>query len=55
MLADGKLIYAPEIAARVPKLMYILAICFSGLGIISVLLVRRNPALMQHQAVITAD
>ena len=44
LLPDGKLIYPPEIAERVPRLFYILASCFAGLGLISVLLVRRNPA-----------
>jgi len=45
-MEDGNLIYSPEIACRVPRLLYVLAACFSGLGIIAVLLVRRNPAFV---------
>ena len=54
-LADGRLMYSAEIAARVPNLLYVLAMCFAGLGLISVLLIRRNPAYVQQQSVITAD
>mmetsp|Transcript_37153 Transcript_37153/g.45359 ORF Transcript_37153/g.45359 Transcript_37153/m.45359 type:complete len:299 (-) Transcript_37153:255-1151(-) len=46
---DGTLIYTPEIASRVPKLMFTLAACFAALGLISVLLVRSNPAYREEK------
>ena len=54
-LSDGRLYYAPEIAERVPKLMYVLAVCFGGLGLISVLFTRRNPAAVELQETENAD
>ena len=54
-LPDGRLIYGVEIAERLPRLMYVLAICFACLGLLSIILVRRNPSYVTKQAVVTAD
>ena len=45
-MEDGNMMYSQEIALRVPRLLYVLAACFSVLGVIAVLFVRKNPAFV---------
>ena len=54
-LVDGRLIYSPEIASRVPKLMYVLAASFGGLGALATMLVRRNPTFVEQVKVSAID
>jgi len=42
-LPDGNIVYSPEIAERVPALMRALAVCFGILGIVAMILVKKNP------------
>ena len=55
LLPDGNLIYSPEIAARLPRLLYVLAVCFSVLGLIAILLVRKNPAFELQSSATLSD
>ena len=48
--ADGSVFYSAKVAARVPTLLYTLAICWAGLAVIACLLVRRNPELTDNPA-----
>ena len=42
-LTDGRLMYTAEIASNVPQMLTILALSLAGLGLLSVIFVRRNP------------
>ena len=55
VLSDGRIMYSADIAANVPKLFYVNAIYFSVLGLIAVLLLRRNPEFSEQQNNIMAD
>ena len=47
LLPDGNLIYSKEISARVPDFFKAMALSFLALGLVSVLLVKRNPEYVQ--------
>ena len=54
-MADGNLIYDTSIAERVPQLLYTLAVCWAGLALVAVVLVRRNPEFVQSFSQLTYD
>ena len=55
VLFDGRIMYSADIAANVPRLFYVNAIYFSVLGIIAILLLKRNPEFSEHKNDFIAD